>query len=269
MHERGEARRPRQIHVRIRLNPVPVASADQDLVPLARQRSNLAILIPVPQAIQLNRVAVLPIDREKVIDQEAVLLLSNAVEIPQRVVEHDQHAGKLVQLRQHVRQHLRGTLAHRDRRERLHPLHPLRTGRAGQVVNAKVKRSLPERHRPLHRHRNLPRRRKRPQQHRCTNVVVVGDRHHRCHLQLVLNLQPLQVERQPRSQRRSPVAARVVGPNPRGLEAALLAPTHQRLQHTPVGRQLRDKIQCLVRLIGVAMQRHSGCESLGGMRLAP
>ncbi len=186
------------------------------------------------------------------------------------MIENDQHPWQLIQLRQYLRQQSRRrTRLHRHRRERSQPLHPRRPRRARQVMNPEVKRRSSKRHRPLHRHRNMPRSRHRPQQHRRLNIIMIRQRYQPSDLQLVFNLPPLQIERQTRRQRRSPVAPRIIRIDPRQSSAALLRPPYHRLQHAPVLRQLRDKIQRLFRLIGMAMQRNARRKALRRLRFPP
>ena len=139
------------------------------------------------------------------------------VQIPQRMVEHNQHLRTLMQLAQHAQQpriHLRRSrIAFRSSRILLKPPHPLHAIAARQIMNPQMKDRLPKRRRPLHAHRNMPRRRHRPQQHRRLNRVMVRNRHQRIHPQ-PLNLLRLQVIRHLWLQRRPPVRAPIIQRHP-------------------------------------------------------
>jgi hypothetical protein len=56
VHELGKAGRVGQVDVGVRLHAVTVAAGDEQHVPLLRQLPRGAVLIPVAQAVQLQRV---------------------------------------------------------------------------------------------------------------------------------------------------------------------------------------------------------------------
>ena len=178
----------------------------------------LAILLPVAQAIQLKRVDVLSMDGEELVDENIVAFAADAVEVPDRMVEDDEHLRDLVQLGEDVAEKVRLALGDRNGGEGAEPIHPLLAGSGGQVVDADVKGALIERHRPFDRDGNVARRGDRAKQQRRVDVVVIGERDQRRNLEAVLDLRALEVEGEPRGQRRGPIAVGIVGPDARTID---------------------------------------------------
>ena len=210
------------------------------------------VLIPVAQPVQFQRVQIIAVLLQELVDQELMFFLANQVEVPQRVVEDHQHIGILMQRAQNLGKSLVAGMG-RIVGQRFHPL---RGPGAGQVVHAEVKRLLAIGSAPLHRNRNPPRARDRAQQHRRSDVVVVGNGDHRLQIQL-LDLAAFQVKGQPGRHRRRPVAGRVVDAQPVHPLRTPLQPRQQRAHHRVLVAEVGQKIQRFVGLVGVAVQRYS------------
>ena len=113
MDELGEVEGVSQVQIRVWLDAVTIASADDELVPALAEVGDFAVLVPVAQAVELEGVAELAVKREEVVDEEAVLFFAYAVEIPERVVEDDEDAGSVVELGEEFAEELRGALGDR------------------------------------------------------------------------------------------------------------------------------------------------------------
>ncbi len=150
-------------------------------------------------------------------------VLADLVQIPERVIEDDEHVGKVVQRREHLRQPRVAGIGG----ERFKLAHPLGARRAGQVVDAKVKGLiLAEGRRPLHRNRDVAGAGHGAQQHRRLDIVVIGDRDQRLHLERLRDLPAFQIECQSGCERRRPVTRGVVDLQAMVLPATLFFPGH-------------------------------------------
>ena len=124
-----------------------------------------------------------------------MLLLSDEIQVPQRVVEDDQYVGQRMERGEDFGQaRVRGFGG-----ELFEGPHPFDTGIAGQFVDAEVKRLLaaaigPETVAPLDRDRNMPSGGHGTQQHGRGDVVVVGNGNQRSEPQF-FNLLALEIER--------------------------------------------------------------------------
>ena len=246
-----------QIHVGVGLDAVAVATGDGDLVPLAREDRDGCIFLPGAETIELQRVDVLAVDGEELVDRHAMPVRADAVEVPKRVVEDEKHAWNLVELRKDLGQQLRVAALDGKCRELGEALLPSCSGCAGQVMNAEMKGGRPEGHGPLQRDRDVAGGVERAQEHRRFDVVVVRDRDEGGELKLVLDLLLFEIEGKLRGQRRGPVALRILGADAGLLFGAVFGPAHDGQKPRPVLTHLGDEIQRLFRLIGVAVERHS------------
>src|ERR1700733_16014660 len=120
-----ETLRPREVHVRIRFDAMPVTAADHQLVPLARQSGGFAVLFPIPEAVQFEGVDELSVNREEIVHQHLMLLCPDAVEIPERMVEDDEYTRDLIEFRQHLGEELWWGLF-RGHRRKMRPAAPSR-----------------------------------------------------------------------------------------------------------------------------------------------
>ncbi len=134
MHKLRKAGGVGQVDVGVRLHAVTVAAGDQQHVPLFRQAPHGAVLVPVAQAVQLQRVKIGAILLQKLVDQEFVLFLADQVQVPHGVVEDHQH----IRLAMKSAQNLGEPRVAGMGGELLKRRHPLRRAGAGQVVHAEM-----------------------------------------------------------------------------------------------------------------------------------
>ena len=160
-------------------------------------------------------------------------------------------------------EHLRQPRVRRVCGEFFKSAHPLGPGRAGQVVNAKVKGLiLAEGRRPLHRNRDMAGAGHGAQQHRCLDVIVIGDRYQRLHLEPLRDLPALQIKGQPGSEWRRPVTRGEVDLQAMVFPATLLFPGDDPLEDAVLVGQFDDEVECLFRAIGMAVKRDTRSEAL-------
>ena len=91
-----------EVEVGVGLDAVAVAAGDDELVPLAGEVGYFAVLFPVAEAVELEGVDELAVGGEEVVDEDAVVVVADAVEVPEGVVEDDEDVGELVQLGEDV-----------------------------------------------------------------------------------------------------------------------------------------------------------------------
>src|SRR6266702_2033342 len=169
--EFAEGRCRREVDVGVGLHAVAVASADQQIAGLAGQLHDGAILTGIAQTVQLERVDPFSRDLQKTHHLAAVNTSADDMQVPDRMIEEDEHAGNFVEVLQDVEQD--GFV--RTRRVAGKPAHPGVSVGAGKIVYADVKFGWAERQRPLHRDRDVPRAGDGAQQHGSFDGVVVGD----------------------------------------------------------------------------------------------
>ena|ERR1700733_13694113 len=134
-----EAGRVRQIGGRIGFDAMAVTATDKKLVPLLRDDLDLAILLPVAQTIQLHRVDELVAARQEFIDAHEMPLGPQFVQVPHRMVEHDQSVWQGMQLGEYfieARRRRRGSKLRES-------MHPVCGSGAGQVMYAEMKNRIP------------------------------------------------------------------------------------------------------------------------------
>ena len=249
VHKLGKAGGVGQVDIGVRFHAVPVTAGDSQHVPLLSQAPRSAVFFPMPQPIQLQRVQIVAVPLQELVYQKLVLLPADQVQIPHRMVEDHQYVWIRVQRRQDLGE----PRVARAGRKTPENLHPLRGARAGQVVYAQVERLLSIGSAPLQRYRNAPCAGHRPQQHRRLNRVVIGEGNHGRQVQL-FDLLALQIERQLGGHRRRPVSGRIVHPHPVHFGRPPLQPRKQRTHYRVLVAEVRQKIQRLLRLVGMTVQ---------------
>ena len=173
-----------EVQVGVRLAAVAVAAGDQHLLPLRRNFSHAAVLVPAPGAVQLEGAQGGVIEGEEVFEVPGKLGGRNAVEIPQRVVEDDQHLGNRVQGAQQVADALGAGLGGAG----LQFSEQFAGVRRGQVVHAEMELGGLEGDGPFQGDGLILQRRHHAQQHGGVDAVVIGERDHGLQSELLLDL---------------------------------------------------------------------------------
>jgi hypothetical protein len=120
-----EAGSASEIDVCVGLDAVTVAARDDKLIPLARKRGGITVLLPVAQSVKLQRMDVLPVDGEELVDEDVVTLTTDAVEVPDGMVEDDEDLGEFVKLSKNLPKKTWGTLGDGDGSQGAQTIHPL------------------------------------------------------------------------------------------------------------------------------------------------
>jgi len=91
LHPFGKARCLCQVQVGVGLAAMAIAAGDDDLPPALRQIDGAAVFLPPAQAVQLERVQKLVVGREEIFEALIEFRRRNPVQVPQRVIEDEQH----------------------------------------------------------------------------------------------------------------------------------------------------------------------------------
>ncbi len=262
-----------KVDVGVGLDAVTVATADGELVPVGGEGGDLAILFPVAEAVEFERVDELAVDGEEVVDEDAMVFVADAVEVPEGVVEDDEDGGDLVQLREHGGElggvTGGGAVFDRGSCEGFEAGHPVGAGCAGQVVNAEVEGGSSVGDGPLERDGDVAGGGERTEEERGLDAVVVGDGDEGGGLELVFDLVAFEVEGEARGEGRGPVAEGVVGVDAGSAMAEPFQETHDGLNGLPVGGELGDEVEGLVGLVGMAVEGYAGDKVLGCVGFTP